>query len=615
MSYSNPKWYGTGDTSSFSRSFENTFNTQFKSAYDYYDAKSKELEEYNNNLEVEAEKQRKELLKGKEVTPRVLAKVESAVQDFLKQGRQITDDTDLFGAPDLVKKSKAEIDKASASFTGRIGVVNEFLEGALTGKLIPKRDLDRGSATYLKYNKILNAIKEDPNSFDFQYNGDNEYDFSVTYEDDDGSIKSVNADELKAMMELNDPEARKLIDKNFKDTSVKMYGLTKTAFSERIAEGQYKKDPRTGSVYVPEEDVDLIIGEQVGKMKKETINDYFNNEIEYDDAKRLEVLSEDNPSGLELKDIADKGTNEQKEALSTLLDIPEGDVASREAAFNRLGVTDKAKKQEYIDALDQYRKDIVADRFKEEIKSQGLQTKYFAGKPISRGRTGGRTGGRTEKDSYVDERAGQSVRDAMSMAASGTFSSVKTDNPQAFTPGFIRVGNTDKDVSGVKISDDGVIDILYRVGAPRKNKEGKPTQRVGHKYYDTKDPVEMSDLYRDVAEKPTRKGFEQEMISKYNNMEGLKDLNRPGMQKWVNWLLKTGPKYYDENQFKDMLITHVATTGLDNDANSMSSWMQFYLKNKDLIDIRRSKLRKNQQASTGPNMISTGAGLSGITLN
>ena len=170
-------------------------------------------------------------------------------------------------------------------------------------------------------------------------------------------------------------------------------------------------------------------------------------------------------------------------------------------------------------------------------------------------------------------------------------------------------------MSGVKISADGVIDILYRVGAPRKNKEGKPTQRVGHKYYDTKDPVEMSDLYRDVAEKPTRKGFEQEMISKYNNMEGLKDLNRPGMQKWVNWLLKTGPKYYDENQFKDMLITHVATTGLDNNANSMSSWMQFYLKNKDLIDIRRSKLRKNQQASTGPNMISTGAGLSGITLN
>ena len=62
MSYSNPKWYGVGDTSSFSRSFEKSFNTQFKSAYDYYDAKSKELEEYNNNLEVEAEKQRKELL-------------------------------------------------------------------------------------------------------------------------------------------------------------------------------------------------------------------------------------------------------------------------------------------------------------------------------------------------------------------------------------------------------------------------------------------------------------------------------------------------------------------------------------------------------------------------
>ena len=597
MSYSNPKWYGIGDTSSFSRSFEKTFNTQFKSAYDYYDAKSKELEEYNNNLEVEAEKQRQELLKGKEVTPKVLAKVESAVQDFLKQGRQITKDTDIFGAPDLVKKSKAEIDKASASFTGRIGVANEFLEKALTGKLIPKRDLDRGSATYLKYNKILNAIKEDPNSFDFKYTGDNEYDFSVKYKNEDGSVKSVSADELKAMMELNDPETRKLIDKNFKETSVQMYGLTKTAFSERIARGEYKKDPRTGSIYVPEEDVDVIVGEQVGKMKKETINDYFNNEIEYDDTKRLDILSKSD-IGLELKDIADKGTNDQKEALSTLLDIPEGDVASREAAFNKLGITDKAKKQEYIEALNQYRKDIVADRFKEELKSQGLQTKYFTGKTITSPRSSGGSsrsrGGKGSKEPYVDERAGQAVRDAMSIPTSGAFSSVKTNNPQAFTPGFVRVGKEDKNVSGVKVSADGVIDILYPIGAPSKNEEGKPTQKIGHKYYDTKDPVEMSDLYRDVAEKPTREGFEEQMILKYGNADGLKDLNRPGMNKWVKWLQEKGPKYYDANEFKKLLIDHVSEPTTYRDEKAMGSWVDFYVKNKNAIDIANKRKMKER---------------------
>lgn len=596
MSYSNPKWYGIGDTYSFSRSFEKTFNTQFKSAYDYYDAKSKELEEYNNNLEVEAEKQRQELLKGKEVTPKVLAKVESAVQDFLKQGRQITKDTDIFGAPDLVKKSKAEIDKASASFTGRIGVANEFLEKALTGKLIPKRDLDRGSATYLKYNKILNAIKEDPNSFDFKYTGDNEYDFSVKYKNEDGSVKSVSADELKAMMELNDPETRKLIDKNFKETSVQMYGLTKTAFSERIARGEYKKDPRTGSIYVPEEDVDVIVGEQVGKMKKETINDYFNNEIEYDDTKRLDILSKSD-IGLELKDIADKGTNDQKEALSTLLDIPEGDVASREAAFNKLGITDKAKKQEYIEALNQYRKDIVADRFKEELKSQGLQTKYFTGKTITSPRSSGGSsrsrGGKGSKEPYVDERAGQAARDAMSVANSGAFNSTATGNPKAFTPGRIRVNDKFKDVSGVSIDANGVMSVKYAYGSPYKvevknektgKKETKTRQKQKTKTYNTKDPKEMSDFYRDVAEKPTTEGFEQEMISRYVSVDGLKDLNQPGMVKWAKWIQKTAPNYYDKGEFQKLLMNHLADPTTYNNKNARVNWFDFISENKDMID-------------------------------
>ena len=598
MSYSNPTWYGVGNVGAFSKSFEKTFNTQFKSANDYYEAKAQEIEEYNNNLENQAEEQRKELLKGKEITPQILAGVESQVQKFLKEGRTFKEGQGFFGAPEVQKKTKAEIDKAASSFTGRIGVMNELLDNALSGKLQPKRDLNRGSATFLKYTKVINAIKEDASNVKFDYKGNNEYDFTVTYKDEDGKSRTVDSDELKSMIELNDPETRKLIDKNFKDTSVKMYGLTKTAFSERIAKGEYKKDPRTGSIYVPEEDVDVIVGEQVGKMKKETINDYFNNEIEYDDVKRLEILSK-STAGLELKDIADKGTNEQKEALATLVDIPEGDVASREAAFNKLGITDKAKKQEYIDALNQYRKDIVADRFKEELKSQGLQTKYFTGKTITSTRSGGSSssrsrGGKGSKEPYVDERAGQAVRDAMSIPTAGAFSSIGTNEPQGFTPGFVRVGSEDKNVSGVKVSADGIIDILYPIGSPSKNAEGKPTQKVGHKYYDTKDPVEMSDLYRDVAEKPTREGFEEQMISKYGSVDGLKDLNRPGMNKWVKWLQEKGPKYYDATEFKKLLIDHVSEPTTYKDEKAMGSWVDFYVKNKNAIDIANKRKMKER---------------------
>lgn len=566
MSYSNPRWYGVGDTTSFSKSFEKTFNTQFKSAYDYYDAKSKELEEYNSNLEVEAEKQRKELLKGKEVTPKVLAKVESAVQDFLKQGRQITKDTDLFGAPDLVKKSKAEIDKASASFTGRIGVANEFLENALTGKLIPKRDLDRGSATYLKYNKVLNAIKENPDSFDFKYTGDNEYDFSVQYKDEDGSVKSVSADELKAMIELNDPETRKLIDKNFKDTSVQMYGLTKTAFSERIARGEYKKDPRTGSIYVPEEDVDIIVGEQVGKMKKETINDYFNNEIEYDDVKRLEILSK-STAGLELKDIADKGTNEQKEALATLVDIPEGDVASREAAFSKLGITDKAKKQEYIEALNQYRKDIVADRFKEELKSQGLQTKYFTGK---RQQTSPSRSSSSDSDiafnRYAEEKGletTKTINNAINIISdkqrrdAGRTPSMK-QMKEVFIDDFeidkIKVGGSVKEVRNVELNKNGKISFIY----DKAMIKGQPVQDAVT--YDIYNPASMRDFYSATsvqAPSGTKSMklysdlYDKEMSQHYTSEQGLAELDNANMDKWFDFVFTKG-----NDKQRELLLRH-----------------------------------------------------------
>lgn len=552
MSYSNPTWYGVGNVGAFSKSFEKTFNTQFKSANDYYEAKAKEIEEYNNNLENQAEEQRKELLKGKEITPQILADVESQVQKFLKEGRTFKEGQGFFGAPEVQKKTKAEMDKAASSFTGRIGVMNELLDNALSGKLQPKRDLNRGSATFLKYTKVINAIKEDASNVKFDYKGNNEYDFTVTYKDENGKSITVDSDELKSIIELNDPETRKLIDKNFKDTSVQMYGLTKTAFSERIAKGEYKKDPRTGSIYVPEEDVDVIVGEQVGKMKKETINDYFNNEIEYDDAKRLEILSKDNPSGLELKDIADKGNNEQKEALSTLLDIPEGDVASREAAFNKLGITDKAKKQEYIDALNQYRKDIVADRFKEELKSQGLQTKYFTGKRQQRQPSPSSSGSDEAFNRYAEEKGLETTNTVntairfISEDKRGTKNSRLTNvgaSIDDFEIDKVKVGGSVKEVRNVEVNKYGKIKLVYSKGMLK----GQPVE--DSVTYDVYNPSSMRDFYSATSvQAPSGTKamrlyadlYDREMTNNYTTAEGLAALDNELMVNWFDFVYKKG---------------------------------------------------------------------------
>lgn len=560
MSYSNPTWYGVGNVGAFSKSFEKTFNTQFKSANDYYEAKAQEIEEYNNNLENQAEEQRKELLKGQEITPQILADVESQVQKFLKEGRTFKEGQGFFGAPEVQKKTKAEMDEAAASFTGKIGVMNELLDNAISGKLQPKRDLDRGSATYLEYTRVMNAIKEDASNVKFDYKGNNKYDFTVTYKDADGNSKTVNSDNLKSMIELNNPEVRKFIDKSFDEASTSMLGLTKTAFSERIAKGEIKRNPRTGVAYVPEEDVDVIVKEQVGMMKPETVNDYFNNKVEFDDAKRLEILKETDSGKKLVNKVNEISGNESNEALAILLDIPKGDIKSRESAFKKLGIQPEDAGQ-YIKALDEYRQKAVAETFKNELKSKGLQSKYFKAQAPRIPPGIYRESRRDDAFNKYAEQKGLETANTINTAIStianpekerslgfslfgdrkkgGDYEIYKDD----FEVDKIKVGGSVKEVRDVELSKDGKLSLVYDATTVK----GSPVQDAVT--YNIYDPASMRDFYSassvqsvtgEKAMKLYSDLYDREMAKNYTTEEGLIALDNPNMSKWFDFVYEKG---------------------------------------------------------------------------
>ena len=561
MSYSNPTWYGVGNVGAFSKSFEKTFNTQFKSANDYYEAKAQEIEEYNNNLENQAEEQRKELLKGKEVTPQILADVESQVQKFLKEGRTFKEGQGFFGAPEVQKKTKAEMDEAAASFTGRIGVMNELLDNAISGKLQPKRDLDRGSATYLEYTRVMNAIKEDASNVKFNYEGNNKYDFTVTYKDADGNSKTVDSDYLKSIIELNNPEVRKFIDKSWDETTTSAVGLVKTAFSARVAEGEGGKDgkrgrdPRTGIAYIPEEDVDEIVKQQIGMMKPETVGDYFNNKVELNDAKRLDILKRTEDGKL-LANTADNiSGNESNEALAILLDIPKGDIKSRDSAFKKLGIKPEDAGK-YIKALDEYRKAAVAEAFKQELKSKGLQSQYFRGQAprippgISREIEAQDTFNKYAKQKGLE--TANTINTAISTIANpekerslgfgfgkrkkgGDYEIYKDD----FEVDKIKVGGSVKEVRDVELSKDGKLSLVYDATTVK----GSPVQDAVT--YNIYDPASMRDFYSassvqsvtgEKAMKLYSDLYDREMAKNYTKKQGLIALDNANMSKWFNFV-------------------------------------------------------------------------------
>lgn len=638
MSYSNPTWYGVGDPLASQKAFEKSFNEVYSSAENFFTEVDNQVKQDDLALQRQAQQMREELSNAKRAVPYTKAEINKLVRNFYEENKPgRTDEGGSFLRRVYTTKSsgldQAKLDEAKSNFKGFADNINLFTEFSLSNAYNEKT-VDKGNFNYLQLMQAKAAYVKDPSSLKSEHK-DGEFKFYVEY----GEGKRMDMDELSAGIQGLDPSIRTAINSE-KDIFVKrLAGITKTIIDE-----QYEVDRAAGVTGV-------IRGPQVVEAQVEKdvrlkasssedgfnfVQDQFNNNVGIGPKAKAQIFEsvaiatgdkEELFNGATLlKSINDiKDTDKRAKALDAfnlILDVPLRDKENIDKLKKTMldAGTDPLYLNNIEQGLEEFQIKAVSRQISNDVLATGVDSKYIAPpRYTTSSRSGGgyrgSSRGSTIKATKVDERAGKAVREAMGIARINKPFASSSDKPQAFTPGFIRVGRDPKKVSTVSYSENGIITVRYPKGSLVKNKEGKRVQKTDFKTYDTKDPAGMRDMYRDMSESFTSEGFEQEMISKYTNSEGLKDLNKPGMQKWVTWLLKTGPKYYDENQFKDTLITHVATTGLNNDANSMSSWMQFYLKNKDLIDTRRSFLRKNQQAYTGPNSIGTGTTLSGVTLN
>jgi len=645
MSYSNPTWYGVGDPMAAQKAFQKSFSEVYSSAESFFTEVDNQVKQDEATLQRQAQQMREQLSTAKRAVPYTKAEINKLVRTFYEENKpsRIDDGGSFLKRVYTTRSSgidKAKLDEAQSNFKGYSNNINLFTEFALSEKYNDKTT-DKGNALYLPLMQAKAAYAKDPSSLKSEYK-DGEFKFYVEY----GEGKRMDMDELSAGIQGLDPSIRQGID-NEKNAFVKRSaGITKTIIDE-----QYEVDRAAGTtnvirgpeVVAAEVEKDLRLKVSSSEEGSNFVQDQFNNNVQIGPKAKAQIFQEVtigeekdqvfNGSDLlssinEIKDPLNRA--KALDAFNLILDVPIKDQENIDKLTNIM--RDAGANSIYLDninqGLEEFQLMAVKAQLTQDVLATGVDSKYVAPPRYttsSRGRGSyrGSGGGSTSKATKVDERAGQAVREAMGIAGINKPFASSSDKPQAFTPGFIRVGKDKKDVSSVKIDANGIAIVGYTFGNPykaeQKDEDGNTKivtkQRQKYKKYDTKDPVSMKDMYRDMSESPTVEGFEQQTISKYNNLEGLKDLNRPGMQKWVDWLLKTGPKYYDESKFKDMLITHVAITGLSNDANSIVSWQKFYLKNKDLIDTRRSILRKNQQASTGPNTIGAGTTLSGVTLN
>src|SRR5210317_1802611 len=629
MSYSNPTWYGVGDPMAAQKAFQKSFSEVYSSAENFFTEVDNQVKQDEATLQKQAQEMRKQLSSAKRAVPYTKAQINELVRTFYEENKpsRIDDGGSFLKRVYTTRSSgidKAKLDEAQSNFKGYSDNINLFTEFALSEKYNDKTT-DKGNALFLPLMQAKAAYAKDPSSLKSEYK-DGEFKFYVEY----GEGKRMDMDELSAGIQGLDPSIRQGID-NEKNAFVKRAaGITKTIIDE-----QYEADRAAGAtsvirgpeVVAAEVEKDLRLKISSSEEGSNFVQDQFNNNVKIGPYAKAEIfqgvtIGEENNqvfNGGELlksiNDIKDQSKRAKAlDAFNLILDVPIKDQENIDKLTNIM--RDAGANPLYLDninqGLEEFQLKAVKAQLVQDVLATGVDSKYVAPpRYTSSSRSGGSYrrsgGGSTSKATKVDERAGQAVREAMGIAGTNKPFASSSDKPQAFTPGFIRVGKDKKDVSSVKIDENGVAIVGYTFGNPykaeEKDEDGNTKivtkQRQKYKKYDTKDPVSMKDMYRDMSESPTAEGFEQQTISKYNNLEGLKDLNKPGMQKWVDWLLKTGPKYYDAAKFRKLLIDHVSEPTTYRNEKAMGNWVGFYAKNKNAIDIA-NKRKMKERSNMGP---------------
>lgn len=578
MSYSNPRWYGVGNPQAFTDAFQKSFNTQYTNAIEYYEAKSKDLEEYNDSLELKAERQRQAILKSKNVTADMIKQAEQAAQDFLKESRTISEDTDTFGAPKLIKKTKAEIDTASSAFSASAKTAGDIADIVYSEKIDLEKDLDKGGLYYDPLLKVKRAL--DNGNYEFKYDKDNKYSFKVKTEDG----KVLDQDDLRMIIAGNDPKARKRIDEAWDETVVKVYGSTMTDLNNAITAGYASRDKDGKEIY-QEEYIDKMLDNTVANMNKKTKDEFYNNELDLlsDEAVKAKILEQSGETGKLLINTAQEidtknKNNNSKEALSMLLDIPLNNVSERkrltkevlgEARFNEMSMEDKNNIDE---ALSIYRSTAVREGLKQELKAKGLKSKYIApSRSVSAGRSysSRKKAGSKVKEPKIDQGSADAVSklwgaigDKKSLGFQGGY----------IDPGKVRTNSGTKDIANTE----------YDASANTLTVEWPSGNKFDKKQYKLNSPKQMRALYKDFAFTAfDDKGWTKSTIESIEN-QGYSALNKENMNEWVDWIEENG-NINDVQSMKEFVVETILPQGLSSPI-MQTTWKAFYDKNKSEIN-------------------------------
>ena len=156
MSYRHPRFYRE-DFTGFNRAMQQSFNTQFTSVMDYYDERIAERKQYETDLYAQADKMREEAEAAGNIGADFQKKLEEDIQKFLNEGLKVEatgkrGGIGLFGSKikETGKKSKLDLDKASANFKAEITAANGITDRAFIQDLEIDEDYDHGSGSYLE---------------------------------------------------------------------------------------------------------------------------------------------------------------------------------------------------------------------------------------------------------------------------------------------------------------------------------------------------------------------------------------------------------------------------------------------------------------------------------
>jgi len=326
------------------------------------------------------------------------------------------------------KKTQMDMDEANASFNAEVGAINKISDRAFVDNLHVHDDYDRGGETYLEYANVVKALQNNfgaGGEMNMNYKGKNKFGAGITIpnprwtpetlevkEDTPGATKNedgkwvipnpdydaaanegleenltYNASQIQALIGENDPEARAAIEENITTATTTLFNTAKSNLERRHEYGKSQMKPGDeGKFYSGDYSTEDVVTEWMNELQAtdendpnapNTVNDIFNNKVNFNDKIRMEELSKVEGSEALTDLIMENGSiNPQKaDILDQLLDLPHNAISDQKRLLKRLGITDP---NEAMQLLKGARNNMVHRYMVNEVIGQGIGSKSIS---------------------------------------------------------------------------------------------------------------------------------------------------------------------------------------------------------------------------------------------